>query len=137
MRTKIYEIPACFIETIEVGAERYNLIQLALSRLGGPLCFPLLGLRHLDMVLEKESWVCIDRGALDLPVAAWHLFEKESHLNLQSTVLCELRHYQANTDILLPYIWMSMESILKGYLSNGHSHRGASVVPMFSKKTPD
>ncbi|VAW85204.1 hypothetical protein MNBD_GAMMA18-1133 [hydrothermal vent metagenome] len=134
MRTKIYEIPACFIETTEVDAERYNLIQLALSRLDNPLRFSLLGLRHLDMILEKESWVCIDRAALDLPVAAWHLFEKESRLNLQSSVLCELRHYQANTDILLPYIWMSMESILKRCLSNGRSHRSSSVVPLFTKK---
>lgn len=136
MRTKIDEIPACFIETIKVDAERYNLIQLVLSRLGSPLRFSLLGLRHLDMVLEKESWICVDRGALDLPVAAWHLFKKESHLNLQSTVLCELRHYQANTDILLPYVWMSMESILKEYLSNGRSHHSAHVVPLFTK-TPD
>ncbi len=133
MRTKIYEIPACFIETIEIDAERYNLVQLALNRLGSPLHFSLRGLCHLDMVLEKESWVCIDRAALELPVAAWHLFKKESRLSLQSTVLCELRHYQANTDILLPYIWMSIESFLKGCLSSGRPHRDTSVVPLFTK----
>ena len=130
MRTRIDEIPACFVETISVSYERYNLIQLALRRLGSALRFPLIGLRHLDMILESDRWVCVDRVTLDLPVAAWHRFEKDDQLNLQTSVSCELRHYQVNTDILLPYIWMTMESILRERLSK-EDYQKAAVVRLF------
>ncbi len=131
MRTRIHEIPACFTETIEIDAERYHLIQRALNRLGKPLRFPLVGLCHLDMILEADSWVCIDRGALELPVVAWHQFKKTSRQNLQSSVWCELRHYRVNTDILLPYVWMTIESTLKARLSEGDSAQTAPVISLF------
>ncbi len=131
MRTRIDEIPACFIETIEIDAERYNLVQRALNRLGKPLRFSLVGLYHLDMILESDSWVCVDRGALEMPVVAWHLFEKTSRKNIHSAVSCELRHYRVNTDILLPYVWMTLECILKARLSEGDSPQATPVTPLF------
>ena len=117
MRTRIHDVPACFVETIEVKAERYNLIQLALARLDGPLRFPLIGLRNLDILLDREVWACVDRSVLDLPVAAWNQFDVKDRNNLREDVSCELRHYQVNTDILLPYMWMTLESILRGRLA--------------------
>lgn len=132
MRTRIHEVPACLVETIEVEAERYNLIRLALSRLGGPLRFPLVGLRNLDIVLQRDCWVCVDRSALDLPVAAWNRFENQERLALNADVRCELRHYQVNTDILLPYMWMTMEGILRGRLSRERSGKSAQLISLFS-----
>jgi len=132
MRTPIHGVPACLVETIEIEAERYNLIRLALRRLGEPLRFPLIGLRNLDIVLQQDSWVCVDRGALDLPVAAWGQFENQDRMNLRASVRCELRHYQMNTDILLPYMWMTLESILRGRLAKGQPSKPALVTPLFS-----
>ncbi len=131
MRTRINEVPACLIETIEVEAERYNLIRLALIRLGGPLRFPLIGLRNLDMYLDDEKWVCVDRSAMDLPVAAWSRFEDKARTDLQGDVRCVLRHYQVNTDILLPYMWMTMESILRDRLAQ-QKYTSSSKVVHFS-----
>ena len=130
MRSRIYEVPTCLIETIEVEAERYNLIRLALLRFGGPLRFPLVGLRNLDIMLDRESWVCVDRSALDLPVAAWNRFEDQSRSDLQADVRCELRHYQINTDILLPYLWMTLESILRDRIAFDTPAALASVIPL-------
>lgn len=130
MRSRIYEVPACFVETIEVEAERYNLIRLAIARFGGALRFPLIGLRNLDILLDRESWVCVDRSALDLPVAAWNRFEDQGRQQLQGNVRCELRHYQINTDILLPYLWMTMESILRDRLATELPTTGvAAIIP--------
>ncbi len=136
MRTRIHDVPACFVETVDVSAKRYNLIQLALNRLDGPLRFPLIGLRNLDILLDRDVWACVDRSVLDLPVAAWNQFDTHDRIDLQADVRCELRHYQVNTDILLPYMWMTLESILRGRLTKEQPRKMGQVINLFPQGNP-
>jgi len=134
MKSRIHEVPTTLVENVTVDAQRYNMIRLALLRFGTPQRVPLLGLRHLDMLLEEDRWVCVDRSALDLPVAAWVRFQNRAQDNLQAPVDCQLRHYQVNTDIVLPYVWMALENILQQKLHDAYRHQGCQIISFGSFK---
>ncbi len=129
MRTRIHEVPAYHVETIAVAAARYNLIHLALRRLGAPLRLELTGLKGLDMLLDTDLWVCVDRTSLDLPILAWTVFDDHQRSDLQAPVTCQLRHYHARTEVLLPRLWQTLERILNERLHADHD-RPATVTSL-------
>lgn len=68
MRSRLDELPRYSSRSCLMAAATYNRIRLALLRLGSPLRLPLTGLRTLEMVLEKDAWVCVDASLNDHPI---------------------------------------------------------------------
>ncbi len=101
MKSRIDEVPALWVIDAEVDAARFNRIRLALLRLGEPLRLELPHLRGLDLLLSRESWVCVERTMDDLPVIAWTRFESVGRRHLQAPVRCELRYYHGHAGVIV------------------------------------
>lgn len=81
-------------------------------RLENPIRFPLPVLRHLEMVLDDEAWVCVDESLNDIPVLAWVEFQSCGRTNLHQPVVCRLHTYHCHADIIIDRIMESIHSIL-------------------------
>ena len=130
MFNRIHEVPAYRVECSEVDAHRYNLIHRAIKRLGAPLRLELPGLKSLDILLDTDCWACVDRSALDLPILAWLLFEDHARSDLQAPVACQLRHYHARTDVLLPRFWETLEALLNEKLQPNETQISGRVTSL-------
>lgn len=109
IRSRLYEIPPYEITTSQISAERYNLIRLALLRLGNPLRFPLPRLRGLDMVIGGDYWACVDRTLNDLPVVAWTEFQSKGRNDLCAPVGCRIRYYHAHASMILERLFADLQ----------------------------
>ena len=99
MKTRLNEVPSLREVPAVVQPSHYNTVRLALIRLGKPLRIELEGLRHLDMLLDDEAWVCVDRMLNDLPVVAWTDFQNDSRSSLNEPAKCQLRLFHAHAGV--------------------------------------
>lgn len=117
MRSRLDDIPVFEIRQLSMRAEDYNLVQIALKRLGTPLRIELPGLRTLDLILEKDAWIVIDRSLNDIPVLAWVDFQTLHRQNLHEPVTCERRTYHTHALIIIDKVIEAMHLILGERLS--------------------
>ncbi len=76
-----------------IEASIYNHVRLALLRLGCPLRVGLSGHRGLEVILDHQTWLCVDANAEDQPVMAWLDFAVQHRDNLHEPVACTLELY--------------------------------------------
>jgi hypothetical protein len=112
MRSRLDDLPV--FETLQgtVPAADYNLVQIALKRLGDPLRFDLPRLRTLDLILEKDAWIVVDCALNDMPVLAWLDFRTEHRANLHEPIDCERRTYHIHAPIIIDKVIEAMHLIL-------------------------
>ncbi|MDX9741692.1 MAG: hypothetical protein RBT81_11015 [Gammaproteobacteria bacterium] len=101
MEFSIDHIPALHSETSSIDAPIYNRVRLGLLRADLPLRLPLTGLRGMDMVLDQQTWICLDRTFYDLPVLAWTDFEPTARTGLQDPVTCRILYYHVHADFIV------------------------------------
>jgi len=100
MKSRIDEVPKLKTLPAVIDGRRYNLVALGLRRLKGPLRLPLAGLRGMDLLVDKEAWVCVDRTLYDLPVIAWTGFSPASRRAIHEVVPCLLHYYHINAELI-------------------------------------
>jgi hypothetical protein len=100
MKSRIDEVPKLNTRSDTVDGRSYNQVLLALRRLKGPLRLTLPGLRGMDLLLDREAWVCVDRTLYDLPVLAWTDFEPASRRAIHEVVPCLLHYYHVNAELI-------------------------------------
>lgn len=93
MMWRIKEVPKYSSAESRVAAQYYNTIRLALRRISGNIRFKIDGLQGIDMIIDDDSWVCVDRTLNDLPVVAWTDFNVGERNSLQDPVRCQLHYY--------------------------------------------
>ena len=76
-----------------VEAQYFNTIRLAQCRLTLPIRLQLKGLANIDMLIDHDSWVCVDTTLNDLPISAWTNFKSAGRDNLHEPVECILNYY--------------------------------------------
>jgi hypothetical protein len=96
IRDRLQELPAYSTEQAALEAVRYNCIRLALLRSEPPLRIALQSLRNLDMVIEEDLWVCVDRDLNDVPIVAWKSFRTHGRTGLDAPVPCTVKFYHAH-----------------------------------------
>jgi hypothetical protein len=101
----------------ELSAPRYNRVRLALLRLKRPLRLSLPPLRGLDMLLDDEAWVCMDRTLNDLPVLAWTDFRQQARDAIHLPVPCTLRFYHAHAEIIIDTALSEVDCALSAMLA--------------------
>lgn len=111
-------------------AEDYNLVHIALKRLGNPLRVELPQLRTLDLVLEKEAWIVVDRSLNDIPVVAWIDFNVSHRETLHEPVTCERRTYHTHALIIIDKVIEAMHLILGEKLEQVSPAGSESVTPI-------
>ena len=124
MYTRHDEVPVYEYRDGVIDAIYYNHVQLALKRLGESLRMSIPRLKTLDLILQRDAWVIVDRAFNDVPVAAWTNFDTERRDALHSPVHCQIRLYHTNGGIILKRVLEAMEMLLGEQLGDGEGdHR--------------
>jgi len=100
-----------------VSANHYNHVQIALKRLGQEIKLSIPRLKHLDLILQKDAWIVVDRVLHDLPIVSWADFEVTKRDNLYKPIRCELRLYHYAAHKIMAHTLNAMELMLGESLS--------------------
>lgn len=112
MSSHLNDIPIFEQQASRVAAADFNLVQIALNRLGEPLRIPLTGLRSLDLILERGAWIVVDRNLNEIPVLAWTDFQTEGRGTLHEPIPCLLKTYHIHAPMILTQVTEFMEQDL-------------------------
>jgi len=126
MKSYLTDIPVYQTLKTTVSAEHFNLVQIALKRLGSPIRLELPKLRTLDFLLDQETWIIVDRSLNDIPVMAWLDFETKDR-GLHEPLNCTLNLYHAHADIIHPRVIEAMTLLLGEQLANIESPGNGSI----------
>jgi len=117
MSSRLDDIPVYeLIETTVPGAD-YNLVSLALKRLGRTIHIPLAGLRKLELIIDPEGWIVIDNDLNEVPVLAWTDFQTTGRSALHEPVQCKLKTYHMHAQVILKQVTEFMEKELAARIS--------------------
>lgn len=129
--TRHDEVPVYEQRAGNLDAALYNHVQLALKRLGKNLRLAIPGLKTLDLILQSDGWIVVDRALNDLPVAAWSDFHRADGRALHLPVACRIRLYHAHAGIILQRVLDDMDRWLSEQLS---AHIASHTVLDFPRK---
>ena len=107
-----YEKHAGFVKALY-----YNHVQTGLHRLHEKLRYHIPKLKHLDLVLQKDAWIVVDRVLNDAPIIAWTDFATEHRKNLHEDIQCEIRLFHYAAEMILDRTLEAMELLLGEELS--------------------
>jgi hypothetical protein len=112
-----------------VDAHYFNIVQSALKTNHEPFRFRIPGLNHLDLIVQDDAWVVVDRVLNDVPVAAWTNFQTEGRDSLHEPIACEIRlfHFAART--ILKTTLEAMEEKLGQTRSEQNEENTGKVLP--------
>jgi len=116
MKKKLEGIPRYSSEKTQIDARLFNEVRLSFLRLDASIRFSLPGLRHLDIMLDEETWICVDNSLNDIPVFAWTEFETHHRANLHEPISCMLFTYHQHADVIIEQVKKSIYEILDDQL---------------------
>ena len=105
-----------------LDARCYNRARLALLRRGTPLRVALPGLRGLEVILERDCWLCVDSNADDRPILAWTDFLSREPDALLSPVSCALHLYDHRAGLVMGFALEALEQGLERALAGCEPH---------------
>jgi hypothetical protein len=111
-----------------VEAQYFNVAQTALKRVGEQWRFKIPGLNHLDVILQEDAWIVVDRVLNDMPVAAWTNFQTEGRDNLHEPVACDIRIYHFAARMVLQTTLNAMENHLRQSLAEQKTMKADNVL---------
>ena len=112
MRSRLDDIPTFEIRQSQLRAQDFNLVRIALKRLGAPIRIELPRLRSLDFIFEKDVWVIVDRALNDIPIVAWLDFAEAMRDNLHEPIACQQRAYHTHAMMIIDKSFEAMHLIL-------------------------
>ena len=118
-----------------VDAHYFNQAQTALKRIGQQMRFKIPTLNHLDLIIQDDAWIIVDRVLNDVPVVAWTDFQSEGRDSLHEPVACEIRLYHFAARMILTTTLDAMEDILGQSLAEKYNDETEKVLPF--KKDED
>lgn len=132
MKSDLTNIPVYKRLKSTVSAEHFNLVKIALKRLGCPIRLELPKLRTLDFLLDEETWIIVDRHLNDIPVIAWLDFDTKDR-SLHEPLNCSLNLYHAHATIIQPRVLEAMSLLLGEKLAELENSGESSVSPLTKK----
>ena len=127
--TRHNEVPLLHNRQGKVEAVYYNEVQTALKRLGPQIRFKIPKLKHLDLILQKDAWIVVDRALSDFPILAWTDFQTEGRESLLEPVQCEVRIFHFAASMILRRTLEAMDLMLGEQLSEIMNDKKADVLP--------
>ena len=112
-----------------VDAHYFNQSQTALKRIGHQIRFKIPTLNHLDLIVQEDAWIVVDRVLNDIPVVAWTDFQLEGRDNLHQPIPCEVRLYHFAARMVLKTTLDAMEDILGQSVAEQDSDKPEKVLP--------
>ena len=123
------EVPLLHSREGKVEAVYYNEVQTALKQFGKQIRFPIPKLKHLDLILQKNAWIVVDRALSDFPVLAWTDFQTEDRSSLLEPVKCEVRIFHFAASMILRRTLEAMDLMLGEQLAEVVNDEKAEVIP--------
>jgi len=126
MKRYLDDIPVYESTRSSMSAEHFNLVQIALKRLGSPIRLELPKMRTLDFLLDEETWIIVDRSLNNIPVMAWLDFETKNR-GLHEPLECTLNMYHAHASIIYPRLIEAMTLLLGEQLAEKEIPENSSI----------
>lgn len=128
--TRHDEVPQLSSRAGKVEAHYYNHVQTALRRLDRQIRLKIPKLKHLDLILQKDAWIIVDKALNDYPIAAWTHFETKGRESLHEPIRCEIRYFHYAASMILNRTLKEMDQILGEELAT----EDGQVIAMPSKE---
>ncbi|MEJ2687796.1 MAG: hypothetical protein P8124_11425 [Gammaproteobacteria bacterium] len=77
----------------------------------------LPGLRGLEVILERDCWLCVDSNVGDRPILAWTDFLSREPDALLSPVSCTLHLYDHRAGLVMGFALEALEATLERRLA--------------------
>lgn len=142
--TRHIEVPKLGSRPGKVDAVYYNDVQTALKRLSSEIRLQIPKLIHLDLILQKDAWIVVDRVLNDIPVLAWTEFETEHRESLHEPVQCKVLFFHYAASIIMNRTLQAMDMMLGEELladgaaeDNDDEVTSADVLEFHAAKTKD
>jgi len=119
MFTRHNEVPALSTWPDKVAAAHYNIVHRALIRRPEGIRLKLPGLKTLEMILQNDAWIIVDRAFNDIPVAAWTNIDADCDRALNDPVECELRYFHGHAGMITKQVLELMDELLNEQLKEG------------------
>lgn len=134
--TRHDEVPQLGNRQGKVDARYYNHVQTALKRINAEIRLQIPRLKHLDLILQKDAWIVVDKVLNDYPIVAWANFQAEHRENLHEPVRCEIRFFHYAASMIMRRTLEAMDMMLGeelAYDESGEEVSSASVLPFRSR----
>ena len=122
--------------TGDVEAHYFNQTKNTLKRIRKPIRFKIPTLNHLDLIVQDDAWIVVDRVLNDIPIVAWTNFQTEGRNNLHEPIKCEIRIYHFAARVIFYKTLNAMEEILRQYVTEKDGKPVVAVLP-FKKTTKE
>lgn len=129
MYTRLDDVPVYQLRDGKLSATHFNHVQVALKRLGDSIRFPIPELKHLDLILQKNEWIIVDRVLNDYPIVAWTDFETGHRDDLHSPIKCKIRFYHAYASLVMRRTLEAMELMLGEQLAEMLPDDDDNIIP--------
>jgi len=129
MYSRLDDVPVYAQREGKLDASYYNHVQLALKRLGDEIRLSIPKLKHLDLILQKNAWIIVDRVLNDVPVVAWTDFETDNRDSLHEPIQCKVKHYHANAIMIMNRTLQAMDLLLGEQLQEMLPDVKSDVIP--------
>ena len=106
------EVPVFEHRNGKIDANYYNHARSVLKRINDNIRLQLPRLRTLDLILQPDAWIVVDRALNDFPIIAWTNFAIEKRSNIHEPISCAIKLYHANAGIILTRVLEAMELML-------------------------
>lgn len=112
-----------------MNALYYNHVQTALKQLNDQIRLTIPTLKHLDLIVQKDAWIVIDRVLNDMPVVAWTEFQTEHRETLHEPIECEIRFFHYAASMILNKTLEAMELMLGEALEEELPEDKSDILP--------
>ena len=133
MYSRLDDVPVYESFPTTVNAIHFNHVQRALSKLGDSVRLSIPRMKHLDLILEKQAWIIVDRVLNDVPIAAWTEFQTAHRDNIHQPIRCTQKLYHAHARLILDRSLEAMELMLGELLPEGSIEQPAGIVRINKK----
>lgn len=135
MYTRHLEVPVYSKFKSSVQAIHYNHVVASLKRACSDIRLSIPRLRTLDLILQSDAWILVDRSLNDIPVVAWSDFETEGRDNLHQPVSCWVRLFHAHGEMVMVRVLEAMELLLGELFGPDPEQMGNTVC--YLRPNPD
>jgi len=112
-----------------VNATHYNHVQTGLKRISEQIRYQIPKLKHLDLILQKDAWIVVDRVLNDVPILAWTEFEVDHRESLHEPIECEIWFFHYAASMIMNRTLEAMELMLGEELSEDDTDNSFDVIP--------
>jgi len=133
MYSRLEDVPVYETFPTTVNALHFNHVQHALNKLGDSIRLSIPRMKHLDLILEKQAWIIVDRVLNDVPIAAWTDFRSSPRDNIHQPIQCTQKLYHAHAHLILDRSLEAMELLLGELMPEGDIEKPADILSIDKK----